>query len=83
MAGSRGREDSVLADQDLLNTICSTNLGNDLNDLGVVETAVTANDQEGAINAFGYGEQDSCDKSLAVMRLLEDGDLLSKTGSVL
>lgn len=30
-------------------------------------------------DAFGYRQQNACDESLAVMRLLEDGDLFAKT----
>lgn len=33
-------------------------------------------------NALGNGQQDACDESLAVMRLLEDCDLLAKPGAV-
>lgn len=32
-------------------------------------------------DAFGNGQKDTGNESLAVMRLLEDGNLLSKTGT--
>lgn len=48
MAGGGGRQDTVLADEELLDTVGGTNLGNQLDDLGVPVTAVTANDEEGS-----------------------------------
>lgn len=47
MAGSRRRENAILADQKLLDAISSTNLCDQLDDLGVPEATITANDEEG------------------------------------
>ncbi len=40
VAGGWGGQDAILSDQQLLHTIGSTDLGNELDDLGVPETAV-------------------------------------------
>lgn len=55
MAGSWGTEDTVLADQELLDTICSANLCNCLYDLRVVVAAVTADNEERTLYTFGNG----------------------------
>lgn len=47
MAGSRGGENTVLADEKLLDTVGSTNLGDELDDLGVPEATITTNNKEG------------------------------------
>ena len=46
MAGSGSREDTILADKELLDAVCGTNLGNQLNNLRVVVTAITTNNKE-------------------------------------
>lgn len=48
VAGSRGRQDTILTDQELLDTVCGTNLCTQLHNLGVVESAITTNDKERA-----------------------------------
>lgn len=48
VAGSGCGQDAVLADEELLDAVCRTNLGNQLNDLGVPETAIATNDEERA-----------------------------------
>lgn len=103
MAGGRGGEDAVLADEELLDAIGGANLGDELDHLWVPVAAVAADDEKGAwggagqkarvsglvclhqamrtIDAFGDGEEDAGDKGLAVVRLLEDGDLFAETGT--
>ena len=46
MACSWSRQDTILADQKLLDPVCSTNLGNELDNFGVPVTAITTNDKE-------------------------------------
>ena len=46
MASCRRGENAVLADQELLDSVGSTNLGNDLDDLWVPEAAITTNNKE-------------------------------------
>lgn len=82
VTGSRSRKNAVLADQELLDAIRSTNLSDQLNDLGVVEATITADDEKSTLGTLWYGEEDGRNESLAVVRLLEDGDLLTKTGSM-
>lgn len=45
MAGSRSTQDTVLANEDLLDTIGSTNLSNLLDSLGIVVAAVATDDE--------------------------------------
>jgi len=79
VTGCRCAHDTVLTDQELLNAIGSTNLGNGLGDLWVPVTAIAANDEERAINALGDGLEDAGDESFRVVLLLEDLDLLAET----
>lgn len=46
MAGSRCGQNAVLADEQLLDTVCGTDLCDQLDDLGVPVPAVTTNNQE-------------------------------------
>lgn len=46
VARCRGRQDAILADQELLDTVGSTDLGDQLDDLGVPEPAITADNEE-------------------------------------
>lgn len=48
MAGSGRGQNTVLADEELLDAVRSTNLGNQLDHLGVPETTVATNDEERA-----------------------------------
>jgi hypothetical protein len=43
---------------------------------------VTANNEEGALNTFGNGEEDTGDEGLGVVGLLENDDFLTKTRTV-
>lgn len=80
MTGGWSAENAILTDHQLLDTVRSTDLCNQLHDLGVPISSITANDEESAIGTFGYGQKDGGDKRLAVVWLLEDGDLLAKSG---
>ena len=44
---------------------------------------VTANNEEGTLNAFGNGEKDTGDEGFGVVGLLENDDLLSKTRTII
>jgi len=46
MTGGRCRQDSILADEELLDPVCSTNFGDQLDDFGVPESPIAANDEE-------------------------------------
>lgn len=48
MTGSRGGKDAVLADDELLDTVGGTNLGNKLDNLGVPVSAVATNNKKRA-----------------------------------
>lgn len=48
MAGRGSGKNSILADDKLLDAIGRTDLGNQLNDLGVPEPAIAANDKRRA-----------------------------------
>lgn len=77
-----GAEDAVLANDQLLDTVSSTDLCNQLRDLGVVVSAIATDNEEGAIDALWDGEQDRGDEGLRVVVLLEDLDLLAETRTV-
>lgn len=77
--GSWSRKDTVLADEKLLDTVCGTNLGNQLNDLWVPVASITTDDQEGVLNTFWNREEDGGNERLGVVLLLEHNDLLTKT----
>jgi hypothetical protein len=79
MASCRSAQNTVLSDQELLDAIRSTDLRNQLHDLGVPVSAITANHQEAAFDAFRDREKDTRDKRLAVMRLLENNNLFPQT----
>lgn len=108
MAGGRRGEDAVLAYQELFDAVCSADVCNQLNDLGVPIPAVASDDEECiwpsgesplagwaqggrgedipgelTLGALGNGQQDARDEALAVVWLLEDGDLLPEPGSVM
>ena len=82
MAGSRRAHDAILTDQELLDAIRSTNLGDDLGNLWVPEATITADDEERALDALGDGLEDAGDKGLGVVWLLEDLDLLAQTRAI-
>lgn len=79
MAGSRCGEDAILSDQELLHSICSADLGNQLDHLWVVVSAIPANDEEASFNALRDRKEDAGDERLAVVGLLENFDLFPKS----
>lgn len=72
-------QDAIVSDNQLLHSICSSDLRNNLGDLWVPESAITTNNQCAALDTFGNGEESCCDEGFGVVRLLEDFDLLTKT----
>lgn len=53
VAGSRSAQNAVLSDQQFLHSICSSNLGNQLHDFGIVVTPISPDDQEATLGALG------------------------------
>jgi hypothetical protein len=82
MTSSRCTQDAILANQQLLHTIRSTNLCNKLHNFWVPVSSITTNDKEAALSTFWNREEDGRDERLAVVGLLEDGDLFAKSGAV-
>lgn len=82
VTGSRGTEDAVLADEQLFDTVSGTNLCDLLNNLGVVVTAITGDNEGGILSTFGDRQDDAGHEGFGVVGLLEDLDLLTKTGAV-
>lgn len=62
--GSGCAENAILSNDELLDAVCGTDLCDQLRDLGVVVTTVTADDKEGAIYTLGDGEKNAGDKGL-------------------
>jgi len=81
VTGSWGRHDAILTDQKLLDTVCGRDLCDDLSDLWVVVATITTNDEESTLSTFGDRLDDTGDKVLGVVLLLEDLDLLAQTRS--
>lgn len=81
VAGGWSAQNAVLSDQELLHAVCGADLGDFLNDLGVVVAAITTNDQERALSTLGDGQENTGDEGFGVVGLLEDGDLLAQTGA--
>lgn len=79
VTGSWCTQDSILSNQKLLDTICRANLSYQLHDFWVVEASISPNDQKATLRTLGNREEDTGDEGFAIVGLLEDGDLLSKT----
>ena len=82
MASCRCAHNAILTDQKLLDSICSSNLSDQLNDLWVPESSISANDQKASFGTFWDGKQNASDERFTVVWLLEDGDLFPQAGSV-
>ena len=78
MTCSRCAEDAVLSDQKFLHTVCRADLRNELRNFWVVKAAISSNHEEASVHTLRYGEKDTGDEGLAVVRLLEDFDLFAK-----
>jgi hypothetical protein len=76
MAGCGRAEDASLSDDQLLHSVCSSDLCNKLYNLRIVVSAITTDHQERTLNAFWDGKKDRCDEGFAVVGLLENRDLL-------
>lgn len=62
--GSGGTEDTILANDKLLDTVCGTNLCNGLGDLGVPVTTVTTDDEGRVLDTLGDGEENASNEGL-------------------
>jgi hypothetical protein len=62
--GSGGAENAILANDELLDAVCGTDLCNGLGDLGVPVTTVTTNNEGGVLDTLGDGEEDAGDERL-------------------
>ena len=82
MTRSRCAQDAILPDQELLHTVRSSNLGNQLYHLGVIESSISTNDEKAALGAFGDGKEDAGNERLAVVGFLEDDNLFPETRPV-
>ena len=81
MTGSRCTQNPILPDQQLLDPVGRPDLCDQLHDLGVVVPSIASNDQERSLRAFWDRKEDAGDEGFAVVRLLEDNDLLAKPRS--
>jgi hypothetical protein len=79
MTGSWCAEDTILADQELLDAVGSTDLCDLLCDLRVPVATITTNDKESVLSALRNRLEDADDERFGVVLLLEDLDLLAKT----
>lgn len=79
MTGSGSAENAILANQELLDSVCSTNLGDELCDLGIPVATVTTDNEESSLDAFRDGLKNAGNECLGVVLLLEDLDFLTET----
>lgn len=79
VTGRRGTEETILAHEQLLDTVSCTDLRNFLDNLRVEVTAITGDDEGSTFSSFGDGLNNAGDEGFGVVGLLEDLDLLSKT----
>ena len=79
VTGSWCAQYTILPNQKLLDPVCSTNLGDQLHHFRVIVSSISPYNKEASFCTFRDGEEDAGDERLAVVRLLEDGDLLSKS----
>ena len=81
MTCRRCAQDTILSDEELLDSICSTNLGYELHYFRVVVSSISTDDKKAVFCTFGYRQEDTSHERLAIMGLLKDGDLLSESRS--
>ena len=81
MARSWGAQYAVLANNQLLNAIRSSNASNQLDGLRIVETSISTDNEERILSALWDGLEDAGNEGFGIVRLLEDSDLLAKTRS--
>ena len=82
IAGRGGTHDTILADQQLLDTIGGGDLGDLVDHLIVVVTAITTNDEERALDTLRNGQENTRNEGFGVVGLLEDLDLLAEARTV-
>ena len=79
MAGSRSTKNTILTDQQLLDTVGCADFGDLLCDLRVPVTTVTTNNEESTLNALRNRLENAGDERLGVVLLLKDLDFLTET----
>ena len=79
---SWGTQNAVLTDDELLDAVRGRDLCDDLGDLWVPVAAITTNDEGAAFITFWNGQNDSRNKVLGVVGLLEDLDLLAQARAI-
>lgn len=79
VASSRSAQNTILADQQLLDTVGRTDLRNLRDHLGVIVATITTDNQERILGTLGDRQENAGDEGLGVVGLLEDLDLLAKT----
>lgn len=83
MTSSWGAQDTLVPDEQFLDTVGSTDLCNLLDSLGVVVTTITTNYEERSFGSLGDSLEECCNEVFGVIWLLENGYLLTKSGTEL
>lgn len=78
MTGCWCTQNTILADKYFLDSICSSNFGNQLHYFWVVISAITTNHKGCTLWSLGYSMEDGSDKVLGIMVLLEDHHFLAE-----
>lgn len=79
VTGSRCAQNAIVTDDQLLDAVCRTNFGNQLCDFWIPVASITADNEGRSFYSFRDGEEDAGNEGFAVVLLLEDLDLLSKS----
>jgi len=82
MTGGRRAHDTVLSKQQLVDTVGSTDLCDQLHDLGVPVAPISSDNKVAVLDTFWDGKENAGDECLGVVILLEDLDLLAKPRAV-
>lgn len=82
MTCSRSAHYTILTEHHLLDAISSTDFDNELHDLWVPISAISANDKGAVLCSFRYGLEDAGDEGLGVVWLLENLDLLPEARTI-
>ena len=59
---SRRTQNTILSDQELLDAVSRSNLGNQLYNLGVVVSPISSDDKKAALDALGNRQKDASDE---------------------
>ena len=81
MAGCWSTQDPILSNKQFLDSIGSSDFGNQLHNFWVVVSTITTNYEKSIFWSLGDSMENGSDEVLGVMWLLKHYDLLAETGA--